>query len=198
MNGFAKRTEMKKKNILDTSFRLFSEHGLQKVSIQQIAKHAEVSQVTIYNYFGSKQQLLIDSIKHYAFQQLDEMESILYDKTIVFDKKIQMLMSLKQEDMQHFHIEFIRSVMFDQPEIHAFMEQFNETYSKPFFTEFLKQGKAEGFIRDDITVDTLMFYINMYSEASLRHLNESYDHEQLQHFYEQVMHLFFYGIAGTD
>ncbi|WP_030183863.1 TetR/AcrR family transcriptional regulator [Streptomyces sp. NRRL S-813] len=37
---------------------LFAEHGFDEVSVQQIADAAEVSKMTVFNYFGSKEDLV--------------------------------------------------------------------------------------------------------------------------------------------
>ena len=58
MDGFEKRREQKKKDILKAALSLFQQYGVQKVTISEIAKKANVSQVTIYNYFESKDNLL--------------------------------------------------------------------------------------------------------------------------------------------
>lgn len=77
MNGFERRTMLKKKNICKAAFELFSTFGVQKTNIAQIAKKANVSQVTIYNYFGSKENLLKESIKDFLEEKLKQYERLL-------------------------------------------------------------------------------------------------------------------------
>lgn len=54
MNGFAKRTQTKKQAILEATTKILLEKGYSYLKIEDVAKKANVSQVTIYNYFGSK------------------------------------------------------------------------------------------------------------------------------------------------
>lgn len=44
-------------SILQTAIELFSVWGIKAVSIAEIAQKANVSQVSIYNFFGSKDNL---------------------------------------------------------------------------------------------------------------------------------------------
>ncbi len=44
--------------ILESAKELFLEHGMQAVSVEAIAEHAEVSNRTVYSHFASKQELL--------------------------------------------------------------------------------------------------------------------------------------------
>src|SRR5690625_2379966 len=78
MDGFKKRTEQKKKDILDAALKLVIKYGIKKVSINEIAKDADVSQVTIYNYFGSKDQLIDEVIAYYINNLWIEYEEIIY------------------------------------------------------------------------------------------------------------------------
>jgi len=47
-------------HIADVAARLFAEHGYERVSMAQIARIAEVSEQTVFNYFPTKARLLLD------------------------------------------------------------------------------------------------------------------------------------------
>jgi AcrR family transcriptional regulator len=46
--------------IADTAARLFAERGYERVAVSEIARAAEVAEQTLYNYFPTKEQLVID------------------------------------------------------------------------------------------------------------------------------------------
>ena len=46
--------------IADTAARLFAEQGYEQVAVTDVAREAEVAEQTVYNYFPSKEQLVID------------------------------------------------------------------------------------------------------------------------------------------
>ena len=60
MDGFERRKERSKEEIRQAAEELFSQFGADKVSVNDIAHKAGVSQATIYNNFGSKDELLRD------------------------------------------------------------------------------------------------------------------------------------------
>ncbi|MDR0433692.1 MAG: TetR/AcrR family transcriptional regulator, partial [Gracilibacteraceae bacterium] len=62
MNGYEKRTDVKKKAILAAARELFAARGLRDVHVNEIAKLANVSQVSIYNYFGDKNSLAREAL----------------------------------------------------------------------------------------------------------------------------------------
>jgi AcrR family transcriptional regulator len=49
-----------RQHIADVAARLFAEHGYEQVAVTDVAREAEVAEQTIYNYFGTKEQLVID------------------------------------------------------------------------------------------------------------------------------------------
>jgi len=46
--------------IADVAARLFAERGYEHVAVTDVAREAEVSEQTVYNYFRNKEQLVID------------------------------------------------------------------------------------------------------------------------------------------
>jgi AcrR family transcriptional regulator len=46
--------------IADAAARLFAEHGFEQVAVSDVAREAEVSEQTVYNYFPTKDQLVTD------------------------------------------------------------------------------------------------------------------------------------------
>ena len=50
----------RRRSIIDTGFKMFSERGIDLVSIDEIAKACGMTRVTIYRYFPSKLDLVIE------------------------------------------------------------------------------------------------------------------------------------------
>src|SRR4051812_4328988 len=46
--------------IADAAARLFAERGYERVAVSDVAREAEVAEQTVYNYFGTKEQLVTD------------------------------------------------------------------------------------------------------------------------------------------
>src|SRR5690625_7655455 len=98
MDGFERRKKQKQTAILKASLKLFMKNGIKKVSIQMIAKEAGVSQVTIYNYFGSKDQLVDEVIAYYVNNLWVEYEEIIYSKQLSYKEKLEQVTFQKNRD----------------------------------------------------------------------------------------------------
>src|SRR5678815_6014191 len=56
--------------ILEAAKRMFTVHGFDGVSMDQIAAEAGVSKLTVYSHFGDKETLFAAAAKAYCDQQL--------------------------------------------------------------------------------------------------------------------------------
>ena len=63
--------QQKKLQILQAALELFARQGFHATSVDQIARHAGVSKGLIYNYFTSKQDLLV-AIINSIFAEMDK------------------------------------------------------------------------------------------------------------------------------
>ena len=122
MDGFEKRREQKKRDILNAALALFMEYGLQKVSITEIAKKANVSQVTIYNYFESKENLVRLVFKFYVDQIWDEQKHLLAND-LPFNEKIKKIIFEKGIAANQISERFFQDFMKDYASGQSYVEE---------------------------------------------------------------------------
>jgi AcrR family transcriptional regulator len=56
----ARKKARTRRTIADAAARLFAERGYEHVAVSDVAREAEVSEQTVYNYFQTKEQLVSD------------------------------------------------------------------------------------------------------------------------------------------
>ena len=54
--------DVKRNFLIDTATNLFLEHGIEDITIEDIAKAANVGEMTIYRYFGKKQAIVFEAV----------------------------------------------------------------------------------------------------------------------------------------
>src|SRR6201988_359457 len=59
-----------RRRIADAAARLFAERGYEQVAVSDVAREAEVSEQTVYNYFQTKEQL-VTALQPYFQEELD-------------------------------------------------------------------------------------------------------------------------------
>jgi len=55
-----RKKQQTRQRIADVAARLFSERGYERVAIADVARSAEVAEQTVYNYFPTKEDLVLD------------------------------------------------------------------------------------------------------------------------------------------
>ena len=65
---------IKREQILETAFNAFTSKGIKEVKMEEIAAGLKISKKTLYDYFKSKKDLLVQSVE-YKFPQLLEKNS---------------------------------------------------------------------------------------------------------------------------
>ena len=53
----------KLESILDTAKKMFARYGLQKTSLEEVARMARVTKATLYNYFENKDQVYLEVLR---------------------------------------------------------------------------------------------------------------------------------------
>ncbi len=71
--------EQRRQQLAQTAIELFSEHGFENVSIAQIAKAAGVAKGSIYDYFESREELIMAAIMVWMGEVESTAELILAD-----------------------------------------------------------------------------------------------------------------------
>lgn len=194
MDGYQQRTEKKKKAIIQASFELFSTYGVDKVSLAEIAKNARVSPVTIYNYFGTKDEL----VRKVLFSFLEEewaRQIELMRSDLSFPQKIRKMMFGAILWTDKLNSSFIQQLLSDDPEWKELVEKIY-TEAVPELIQFIEHGKAQGYIDKDISSDTIFLYFNLIKEMKLTNLfKQSLQNPQT---IDELTHLFFYGILNRQ
>jgi AcrR family transcriptional regulator len=67
----------RKDRILNAALKIFAEKGFQNATIVEISKEARVSEATIYDYFGTKEELLFIIPERISDESHQKMEKIL-------------------------------------------------------------------------------------------------------------------------
>lgn len=193
MNGYRLRTEKKKELILKTTFDLIFAYELDKLSIADIARKANVSPVTIYNYFGSRDELIRMTFVHYIDTTLEKYEDIL-GAEMPFQQKMDLILCDRSEIANQLNVNLIRATAGD-PAIRDYLEQFYQNKTLPFFEKLIEQGKKEGYIDPSISMEAAMVYIQLFKEALAR---PGFLQQASESMLQDLNRLFYFGFIGRS
>jgi len=169
MNGFEKRAQEKKKQIVEAAFNLMStSSGVTNLNIAEVAKQANVGKTTIFKYFGNK-----DNLIHEVFKQFLEQIGVTAKEIMAKNKPFEETMILiSHNKIQHFSKV---SKQFYLDLMHYFTEKINDDdsslmreYTKENFSMMLDlfhRGRKEGKVDLKYSDEFLMLYFQAMIEG---------------------------------
>lgn len=111
MNGFEKRTEIKKRQILNAAFQLMNtRQGIKNVTIDKLAQQSKVGKTTIFKYFGNKEGVIHQVFKNYINSLTKEAEKIIA-ANYSFEKSFILLSNSKVHYIKKIHHQFYLDLM---------------------------------------------------------------------------------------
>ncbi|WP_430510118.1 TetR/AcrR family transcriptional regulator [Gottfriedia solisilvae] len=196
MDGYQKRTQLKMKNIELSTIKLLS-LPINDIKIMDIAKLANVSQVTIYNYYGSKEALLKAAFLRLMDQQYEEYKKLL-SSDIAFEEKIKEMLLRKKDGIDIVNLETFTSLIQKDEELHAIVLDFSTNKSFKLLLALIDEGRTLGVIRNEFSPKTLQIYIQVLSQAFMNMDATTSQYIQQKEVIDEIMNLFLYGMLKQE
>jgi AcrR family transcriptional regulator len=185
-------------SILDTAKKMFGRYGLKKTSIDEIARIARVAKGTIYNYFGSKDQVYLEVLRRETNEIMDKVASSV-DREVSPKDKLSTFASAKFKYMRqaknilNLDREGIENLLPSAENIRSdFIErEVNLIHS------ILKEGIEKDIFRIN---DTLLAARGI--AYSLRGFEFNWlvqeSQEQIEHYLDELMNIIFFGMVCKE
>ncbi|MEX2785652.1 TetR/AcrR family transcriptional regulator [Streptococcus sp. H49] len=191
MNQYQKTTQKKKRAIIQAALHLFKEKGFKETSIKSIAKAAEVSPVSIYNYFESKDNLVALCVNELFEEITQEVESILTGDED-FKTKLHQALALCQEKMSQQISAYFKEKTMKEPTFSKLLTKAIAAKKREIYRSYIKLGKDEGAIAKELSTELILNVMEALNTIG----NQLSDSENLEREVEQIHRIFLYGIFG--
>ncbi len=195
MDGFERKKEQSKKAIIEAAMELFKLHGFKKASISEIARAADVSQVTIYNHFGSKDGLVMETVKALLTRILDRVREIIRED-VPFPEKLETIVFNKAKIASDYRGQLMQEVARSDPELMDWVESFWMEDVRKVTLELLEEGKREGYINPELSNELLLLYVELCRRGAVASPDLIAQLEPDVEVYRRLNSLFIYGLVG--
>ncbi|MEF7441417.1 TetR/AcrR family transcriptional regulator [Paenibacillus lautus] len=195
MNGFEKRASLIKEKIMRTTLDMLRTSELKRIRIADISKAAKVSQVTIYNYFGSKEELLREVFRNYFDQAIRDFEQYMSEGHSL-KEKIEHIIFLEKESYNDFPPGLIKELLIDDEELSRYMEEQYRNKAIPLTVQIIQEGKDSGEISPDVSTEHVLAFIQLFMNQYESILAMAQQSDDRDGFLEGMVHMFFYGVCG--
>lgn len=185
MEGHQRRRHHKMKSIMDAAEALFSEQGIDVVSMDAIASRAGVSKMTLYNYYGTKDALICEVFKRVFDQALADAESLLHAETSAV-AMLSAIIQLKRAAAERFGGAVV---------MEAYIHDHSAPRTQALMVRFFEVARAQGVLRANISNERLLLYFDIFNAglaAQAEHLGPVLQEPDA---FQAMVEIFFYGIA---
>ena len=188
----------KKQKIIDISIQLFyNSANINKISVEDIAREADVSPATIYNNFKNKDSLISEAVKAIGLRNLEVYKSIVQsDKP--FPQKIQLIIKEKIKSFSEFDFDSIYKITYGNEELIKFMEDLSVNEITPLLLKFINEGKRLGYIESGLSSESIFLYIDMITEGSKALSSRKTEYAKNNKVLNDLNEICFYGFANKN
>ena len=162
--------------LVEAAIDEFSAHTYYEASLNRILKRAGVSKGEFYYHFRSKEELYLYILDLIVEKKKENLSEVLKERPNGFFELLEMGIKANIEMFRKYpklsRMSFQLLKVRDKPIYRKVLTQF-EDVSIEFLEKYVRQGVEEGEIRDDISLEFLIKFLNMV----FFHLNELYEDE---------------------
>lgn len=169
MNGFERRTQEKKEQVLQAAFTLMNTgNGIENLTIDDVAQLANVGKTSIFKYFGSKENLIHEVFIH----SMDEMSSTakaIMAKNAPFEETLIAMSQNKINYLKNINRQFYLDLMkyYTEKEDNGFTRMMQEYTSQSFgiMLDMFHRGRKEGKVDLKYSDEFLMLFFQALVEG---------------------------------
>ena len=192
MNQYQKTTEKKKQAIIQAALQLFKEKGFKETSIKSIAEVAEVSPVSIYNYFGSKDNLVALCVND-LFEEITQQAEDILKSNLAFNTKLDQALDLCQEKMSQQISDYFQDKTVRDPAFSSLLTKAITAKKRDIYRTYINLGKEEGLIARDLSTELILNVMDALNSVG----NQLAHSDNLERDVKQIHQIFLYGILGN-
>ena len=190
--------EEKLESILETAKKAFARYGLRKTSLEEVARMARVAKATIYNYFGSKDQVYMEVLRREANEVVEKISSSMDQEALPCDK----LVSFAKAKFRYMR-QAINILNLDREGIEKLLPSAESVRNELFEREvniirsILEEGVKKG-----------IFHINniVFAARAIGHALKGFElnwlvqesEEKIDHYLDELMSILFYGLISEQ
>jgi AcrR family transcriptional regulator len=195
VDRFERRKEQKKESIRRAALELFQTYGFKKVTIGEIARKADVSPVTIFNHFGSKEELVRDVVKTLILNMLDSYRAVIESEQ-TFIEKLEFILFDKSEVARQYQGELVQTALSSDPEIQQFIEHIWQGKINQLMLDFYEEGKRQGYVNANLSQEGMLAYTAIFRSGLMANPGILSDMGHNTELFHELMSFYLYGLMG--
>jgi len=152
-----RRPDERPRELIDAALSVFAERGYHNTRLDDVAEAAGVTKGTIYHYFDTKEDLLLNVIEHYQTLAFGRVEDVLQNTRLAASTRIRLLIrkmfSVGEGRSRSLLALLVRGIAHEVPRVHEQWLKDGPVRLWSLVAELVEEGKERGEFRSDADAD---------------------------------------------
>ncbi len=168
-------SEEKRKRILDFAFRKFTSNGIAQITMDDIAKGVGMGKGTLYQYFPSKEKLILHTMDFIALGIEKKLDKILEDQSLTSVEKLSLFLKTMAERLASVNPSMLDYLERSMPEAYEKIERIRQHLIEDKLGRLFADGKRNGLF-DSAMDEGLVVQMMIGSVNHILHTH-TYNHD---------------------
>jgi AcrR family transcriptional regulator len=156
-NRWERHKKRTRRHLLQVADRLFREQGFEATTVEEVAHAADVAKGTFFNYFETKESLLL----HLLAQQIDEALTTLPGEGEPAPTRLRLTLKTAWDALAPYR-HLMRHAILQNVRPPKEPAATKTQRMKNALIHLLRQGQEEGTIRQDINVEIAALFLSVH------------------------------------
>lgn len=146
-NTFSPYRRQLKTKIIETAMKAFRTQGVRKIRMDDIADELSISKRTVYEIFGTKEQLVFECVKKYTERERSKLAELTAHCSNVMEILL-IIYRRRIEDTKRTNLLFYLDLR-RYSSVMQFLKEKSE-HNRELCQQFIKRGIEEGYFRKNL------------------------------------------------
>ncbi|HLT32612.1 MAG TPA: TetR/AcrR family transcriptional regulator [Aquaticitalea sp.] len=182
-----------KNELVKCSAANFTQFGSKSYTLDDLASSLGISKKTIYKYFRSKEDLVVESVTFLIDDFKKDVDGIIESEEHDAITSIILIYNKVFEHLQHFKPSFIFGLKKYYPSANTIFDGFRVSFVNDTLYGLLDTAKKQGTVKSEVNIQLFCdLYFKRFEEVAFRNNNliEQYTNEEL------LNHFVIYSLRG--
>ena len=158
MTGYERRKQHKKDQILRAAEELFKRQGFKKTTVDDVARLAGVSKVTIYNHFTDRRGLIEEALRKLTRDKIEQYGQILSSER-PWAERLNAVVLDKYRLAAEYGGEVLETLYGELPDLVSEIREMQLKKQNEVTFSFLDEGRRLGFVPQHISNEAIAIYL---------------------------------------
>ncbi len=185
----------KKEQLIDTAKSLFINHGMRRITIDEICKTAGISRVTFYKFFQNKTELILHVLNNLMEENISLFRQIM-NSDAPYQEKFRQIFDLKIHKSREYGPHFLQDILEADGALRDFISQ-KRIENISLSRQMLEEGQAAGEISPELNIELFLYYGELLTNTIEDKVFAALIPD-IQKRAEEVTRFFMYGIMNEN